>query len=515
MKSYENVDVDYVHWRDFRWSPALRVIMTWSGLVIVAAQGGAVAAFALAGLVYIMIGLAYTELAAAYPVAGGGQYFTLRGLGDFAGFVCGSALLLDYTIDIALFTVASAGYVNFFFPQLKEITFTFGPFHEVAYVWCAEAVVMVVFLIFLNVRGIRESSLFNEIWGAVDIISESTVIVFGFLLAWKPDFLAHQWHVQVAHWSWKQFMYGSSLAIISFVGLESISQAAQETRRPATIVPRTSITLIFTVFLFATAFSSMALGVLPWQAFKGREGDPVAMLAHQIPYIGVVAGPFAAMLGATILLISANSGVMSASRLTYSMSRFSFISQWFDTVHPKHRTPVRTIVIFSGVGIVQIVLAFLAGRDRALEILGNMYAFGATLGYSLVFIALIRLRFTDPYSPRPYKMPLNLPIRYKGRKVDVPILGFIGTLGVLFVLYEVVYTHDIGRIAGPSWVILCFLYYAWYRRRRGLPIFRSCPHNWEEQQKEVLESAEEFDLLEQYKLALAERDRARANGKER
>ena len=202
------------------------------GLVIAATQGGAVAAFALAGLVYIMIGLAYTELAAAYPVAGGGQYFALRGLGDFWGFVAGSALLLDYTIDIALFTVASAGYVNFFFPSLRTITVSFGPFHEVAIIWCLEAVVMTFFLIWLNIRGMRESSLVNEILGAIDIISESSIIIFGFLFVWKPDLLASQWQWQVQHWDWKQFMYGSSLAIISFVGLESISQAAQETRRP-------------------------------------------------------------------------------------------------------------------------------------------------------------------------------------------------------------------------------------------------------------------------------------------
>jgi len=479
------------------------------GLVIATAQGGAVAAFALAGIVYIMIGLAYTELAATYPVAGGGQYFALRGLGDFWGFVAGSALLLDYTIDIALFTVASSGYVNFFFPQLGKITMNIGPFHDVAIVWCAEAVVLTVFLILLNARGMRESSLFNEILGAIDIISESCIVIFGFLFAWKPEFLAHQWQAQVQHWSWPQFMYGSSLAIISFVGLESISQAAQETRRPATIVPRTSIALIFTVFLFATAFSSMGLGVLPWQAFRGREGDPVAMLANHIPYIGVIAGPFAAVLGATILLISANSGVMSASRLTFSMSRFQFISQWFDVVHPKHRTPVRTIVIFSGIGILQIMIAFLAGKDKAMEILGNMYAFGATLGYSLVFIALIRLRFSDPHSPRPYKIPLNLRLRYKRQAVDVPLLGFIGTAGVLFVLTEVVLTHEIGRIAGPTWVVLCFIYYAWYRKRRGLPVFRSLPRDWETQQQEVLASADEFDLLEQYRLALKEAKEAK------
>jgi APA family basic amino acid/polyamine antiporter len=477
------------------------------GLVIAATQGGAVAAFALAGLVYIMIGLAYTELAAAYPVAGGGQYFALRGLGDFWGFVAGSALLLDYTIDIALFTVASAGYVNFFFPSLRTITVSFGPFHEVAIVWCIEAVVMTLFLIWLNIRGMRESSMMNEILGAIDIISESSIIIFGFLFVWNPDLLASQWQWQVQHWEWKQFMYGSSLAIISFVGLESISQAAQETRRPATIVPRTSISLIFTVFIFAISFSTLALGIVPWKAFVGHEGDPIAMLVNKIPYIGMVAGPFTAMLGATILFISANSGVMSASRLAFSMSHFHFISPWFEMVHPKYHTPGRTIIIFSGIGIIQTVLAFLFGQDTAMEILGNMYAFGATLGYSLVFIALIRLRFIDPYTPRPYKMPFNLRIHYREREVDVPILGFIGTGGVLFVLAEVVITHDIGRIAGPSWVFLCFLYYVWYRKKLKLPVFKTIKRDWETEQRAVLLSAEEFELLEHYRLALAERDK--------
>ncbi len=500
---------DVTVWGSFMWGYADvgADIYAALGLVIAATQGGAVAAFALAGIVYIMIGLAYTELAAAYPVAGGGQYFSLRGLGDFWGFVAGSALLLDYTIDIALFAVASAGYINFFFPHLPAITIDLGPFHDVAIFWCLEAVMIVVFLIGLNVRGMRESSLVNEFLGAVDILSESSIIIFGFLFAWKPELLASQWQWKLQHWDWNQFMYGSSLAIISFVGLESISQAAQETRRPATIVPRTSIGLIFTVFIFAISFSTLSLGILPWNAFVGREGDPVAMLVNHIPYIGFIAGPFVALLGATILLISANSGVMSASRLTFSMSLFHFITPWFDAVHPKYHTPHRTIIIFSGIGILQILIAFLFGKNAAMGILGNMYAFGATLGYSLVFISLIRLRFTDPYSPRPYKMPFNLKIYFRERKVDLPLLGFIGTAGVLFVLTEVVITHTIGRIAGPLWVLLCFTYYVWYRKRVKLPVFKTIPRNWEEDQKAVLQSAEEFDLLEHYRLALAERDK--------
>jgi APA family basic amino acid/polyamine antiporter len=361
----------------------------------------------------------------------------------------------------------------------------------------------------LNVLGIRESSLLNEILGAIDIVSESTIIIFGFLFAWRPELLQQQWLDELAHWDWNRFGYGASLAIISFVGLESISQAAQETRRPATIVPRTSISLILTVFFFATAFSSLSLGILPWTDFRGHQGDPVAMLANSIPYIRVVAGPFAAVLGATILLISANSGVMSASRLTFSMSRFHFISQWFDVVHPKHRTPARTIVIFSGIGILQIVLAFLAGKDQALGILGNMYAFGASTGYLLVFIALIRLRFVDPFSPRPYKIPLNLKVHWRGQVCEFPLLAILGTMGVSLILYYVVRTHAIGRIAGPAWILACFIYYAFYRRSKKMPIFRSMSHDWEAQQQEVLQDAEEFDLLERYRAALAARDRAR------
>jgi APA family basic amino acid/polyamine antiporter len=480
------------------------------GLVMAYAQGATSLVFALAGIVYIMIGLAYTELASAYPVAGGGPYFTLRGLGDFWGFVGGSALLLDYTIDIALFATASAGYLNFFMPyilgkNIGDFVISIGPFHQVHYFWCIETLVLISILIWVNIRGVKESSFLNELIGVIVVITESALVILGFLFVWKPELLAHQWKTQFP--PLHNLMYGSSLAIISFVGLESISQAAQETRRPATIIPRTSLTLIFTVFIFAVAFSTLGLGVLPWQEFAKHMDNPIAILAKAIPLIGFMAGPFAAGLGALILFISSNSGVMGASRLTYSLSGFGIISPWFNAVHKKFRTPARTIIIFSLIGVIETVLSFLT--PSALDTLGNMYAFGATLGYTLVFIALIKLRFSDPYTPRPYRMPLNLKLNYKGRKVYFPVLGVIGMLGVATILFEVILTHTIGRIAGPSWVLLCFIYYAWYRKKEGLPLFKSIKHNWEKEQIEVLTSAEEFDSLEQYKNALAERDKKR------
>ncbi len=480
------------------------------GLVIGAAQGGAPLAFALAGLVYIMIGLAFTELASSYPVAGGGHYYSLRGLGDFWGFVAGVALLLDYTIDIALFATASTGYFNFFLPyfgvRLQDFVASIGPFQNINLLWLGETVVMIASLLWLNVRGIRESSLVNEVIGLVDLILEMSVVVFGFILAWRPELLVQQWTLEFP--SLRQFLYGFSLSIISFVGLESISQAAQETRRPATVIPRTSIALIFTVFILAVGFSTVGLGILPWQEFRAHEHDPIAYLASHIPYLGVLAGPFAAFLGATILFISSNTGVMGDSRLIFSMSHFRLVSPWFRYVHPKYRTPRNAIVGFGWVGIVLTIIAFLT--PRVLDTLANLYAFGATLGYMLVFTSLIRLRFVDPYTPRPYKVPLNIKWRRKdGSVVEVPVLGFLGFLGVSSIFATVIITHEIGRIAGPAWVLICIAYYVFFRRRSGLPVFGSVPHDWEQEQIEVLTSAEEFELVEEYKQALIRRDRMR------
>ena len=251
--------------------------------------------------------------------------------------------------------------------------------------------------------------------------------------------------------------------------------------------------------------------MLPWQAYAQDVDHSVALFASRLPFIGPMAGPLTAVLGAVILLISSNTGIMGASRLVYSMSQLNLMTPWFREVHPRYRTPARSILVFSGIGLLEALLAFLT--PSAVDALANMYAFGATLGYTLVFVALISLRINDPYSPRPYRVPLNVRWhRGDGQMIAVPIIGLLGLLGVLITLAEVVLTHAIGRIAGPAWVLLCLVYYVLYRRRQGLPVWRSVKHQWEEQQRAVLKDAEEFDLLEEYEFALAQRNRQRARG---
>ncbi|HWS83562.1 MAG TPA: APC family permease [Ktedonobacteraceae bacterium] len=477
------------------------------GIVMVAAQGATNVAFLFAGLIYVMVGLAYTELAAAYPMAGGGQFYVLRGLGDFWGFVAGWAVLLDFTIDISLFALASAGYINFFFPFLNMRTTInlFGlSFPGVQPILILQATFFVAMLTLLNIIGVRASSRFNEVLGALDVVSESAILFFGFLFAFSPTMLIHQMTT-----SWPDayhLAYGASLAIISFVGLESISQASQETIQPGKVVPRTSIALILTVLIYALAFSNLALSMLPWQSFAEHSGDPVAWLASHIPVLGAIAGPYVAILGATLVLMSSNAGIFGASRITYSMAKFDLLPRWFFKVHPKFRTPVRTLVVFSGLALLELWLAGLS--TNAYDVLGNMYAFGAATAYMLVFVSLLVLRFTDPWTPRPFKVPLNIRLRGKDGEVRyLPIVGVLGFIGISSILVLVVLTHTIGRIAGPAWIVMGLVIYVLYRRRRKLPIAKPIKRDWEGEQLRVYEEAGEYELATELRENLARKRR--------
>src|SRR5260370_41127375 len=127
-------------------------------------------------------------------------------------------------------------------------------------------------MIWLIVVCSKVSTNYNEVIGTIAIDAQTVIVVAGFVLVWRPDIVSHEFLFDRPTLS--QFAFGSSLAIIAFVGLETISQVAQETRRPATIIPRTSIGLVISGPLFATAFSILALGLVHPRPFAGHQGDP-------------------------------------------------------------------------------------------------------------------------------------------------------------------------------------------------------------------------------------------------
>jgi APA family basic amino acid/polyamine antiporter len=439
---------------------ALGVVVTW-------AMGAAPLAFLMASILYACTGLSYAELAAAHPVAGGGAVYARKAFGNAASFIAGWGLLLDYTIDISLFAVASIGYLGYLFPILHASLLI--PVAIMGYtiplsisITGLVAAVLVTFLIILNYIGIRESAFLNTIFVVIDMVGLSIILAIGFTMAWSWGMVVGQiqWGTQPPIGS---FFYAVSIAIVSFIGLESISQAAEETREPSRIVPKTTLALIAAVILFSVGVTLLAVGVVPWQLLATSHLDPMAAFTGALPF-GFLIAPIIAVIGATICYVSANTGIVGVSRVTYEMGRSQLFPRWFNRLHPKHRTPYRSIIAFSIIGI---GLAFLGN----LELLVDLYNFGALVNYMTVNLALIRLRNSPTEDKHPWRVRGALRIPWRdGRVLEIPITAVIGFASCFLVWVAIVLLHYWGRLGGTLWFLIGFALYALYRRRHGLPL---------------------------------------------
>ena len=440
------------------------------GIVTLYAAGYAPISFLIASTCYVTTGLVYAELSSLYPYAGGGQVFGMKAGGDILGFLVGWAILLDYVLDIGLFSIASAGYLSFLIPGLhRSFLISLGAFKFSTNYIGVTAFMIVFILIGINLIGIKESSKFNEVLVLVTVFTEVSILLLAFPLAFSLDkfvsqlsFLGnpmsqpHVYYTGIWNIKTENFIYGITLAMSSFIGIESIAQAAEETRNPWKYLPKSFKYSIVTVLFFTLSFSILGLGVLGWNGLANSIYNPIAQITAKIPYAGPILALGVAVVAFAINLVSTNTGVIGVSRVTYSMSRFKLIPPLFSRLHKKRAVPYVSIVFFGFIG----GLLALTGR---LEMVAGLYNFGALLSYILVNYSHIKLRQIDLESYRPWRTPLN--IRVNGR--DISLIAVFGLLSTSTIFSLIVVYHPEGRLLGGLWILFGILLFVSYRLYKG------------------------------------------------
>src|SRR5256712_3592543 len=438
------------------------------GLVALYAGGRAPLAFLVAAITYVSTGLAYAELATTYPYAGGAHIYSMKAFNDLAGFVAGWAVMLDYTVDIALFSLASAGYLTFFFPSIASSNEKVGLL----------AASLVIILLVLNIVGIRLSSLLNEVLVGLGIVVQSMILILSLTLNFNWGFFVQQvlnvgvdvpqagieYFLPNVHFSLQNFIYAMTIAMSSFIGIESIAQAAEETRKPHRWIPRANKLSIVFVLIFAMGLSIAGTGGVGAATLSSPANlnNPVTAMARAIPNVGLYLAPIVAFTGFALCYVSTNTGVIGVSRVVFSMGRFRLLPRWFYKVHKVFRTPVRSILIFGAVG----GLLALTGQ---LQLVANLYNFGALLSYIMVNISLIVLRNTEPDTYRSWKVPGELGINWRGKRILLPPISVIGALSCTVIWLLIIVYHPLGRLLGVSWLFIGILGFLLYRRLIRLP----------------------------------------------
>jgi APA family basic amino acid/polyamine antiporter len=424
------------------------------GIVALVALGATPIALGAAGVLFIFTALTYAEGTAALPEAGGSASFARHAFGDTAGFVAGWALMLSYIVTISISAFTIPPYLGFFWEPFKTSP-VIGTFASIG---------IVFFLLVMNVVGIRETSFINIAATFVDILTQVSLVVIGFILLFNPALLVHR---IFDNWpTTDNLIIGIALATIAYTGIETMSQMAEETKRPETNVPRALVMMIIAVLVIFAGISLVSLSAMPVEELASEWArDPVAGIAFYIPLdvIRVVLEPLIAVLAGTILLIATNAGLIGISRLAFSQGTHKLIPPALSRVHKRFKTPYIAIIIFSLISVILLLPGFFA--TDVFANMGALYAIGSLLAFMFSHASIIGLRIKKPEMARPFKLGWN--IKIKGR--ELPLSALIGFLATLLIWLLIMVTQTFSRWVGLGWMVIGLMIFFFYRWRRPKP----------------------------------------------
>jgi basic amino acid/polyamine antiporter, APA family len=435
------------------------------GLVASFALGLTPLVFVITGAIFYLTAATYAEATAMFPEAGGSSSFARHAFNEFWSFFAAWAQMLNYVITIAI----SAFFVPHYLGGLFWGALRHGP-GDILF-----GMGVVIFLSLLNVVGVKEAARVNIGLAVADFGTQLLLVIIGIALVLSPSTLVNNVHLGVAP-TWKDFLIAIPVGMIAYTGIETISNMAEEARDESRTVPSAIRRVVAAVFIIYAALPVVALSALPVtrsanghystllgvdESQGGYAGDPVLGIVKNL-HLGSLQRPgeiYVGLLAATILFIATNAGIIGVSRLVYSMGLHRQVPDRLRALHPRYNTPWIGILLFGAVAC----LVLIPGQAT---FLGNVYAFGAMLSFTIAHLAVIRLRVRDPDRVRPYRGPGTLRLgRY--RLPLFAILGGLGT-GLAFVVVTVLHFSVAGF--GVGWLAFGTVGYVLYRRHLGLDL---------------------------------------------
>jgi APA family basic amino acid/polyamine antiporter len=296
-------------------------------------------------------------------------------------------------------------------------------------------------------------------------------VLIGFALIFSP----HQVFSANLHWgvapTWGSFFLAIPIAMIAYTGIETVSNLAEEARDPPRDIPRSISWVAVAVFAIYFTLPLIALSALPIHRVGGHyqtllglppqkngfANDPVLGLVEHLGLHGTLlsaAKIYVGILAATILFIATNAGVIGASRITYAMASHRQLPEVFRRLHPKFKTPWLSLVVFAGIVAIAVLLP---GKTN---FLGDMYAFGAMLSFTIAHAAVIALRYVRRDREMRFKARPNISIA----GVSWPLFAIFGGLGTAAAWVVVVVQKPGARWVGLGWLALGLIAYTVYRR---------------------------------------------------
>src|SRR5881397_1121885 len=422
-------------------------------------------ALILAGFIFVTTALNYAEGTAALPHAGGSSSFARRAFNQPIGFIVGWVQLLSYTATVSISAYFAISYLGFF----EKYSPLFGLLKN-NNVWHVGAtLVLIGLLVMVNVIGIQESSALNLALAFTDLITQFVLVILGLILLLSIPTVISNIHLGIAP-TWGNFLAGISIAMVTYTGIETISNLSEEAKNPGRNVPPATWWVIIAVLFVSAFLPTIGVSVFPVQHVDGAYTTQLATTWKADPVAGIVtgfveplrfwAGIWVGILAFTILVIATNAGLIGISRLSYSMAGVELLPQRLARLHPKFKTPYISIVVF-GIGAALLVLPGIIVGGAEIDLMSAVYSLAATFAFCSAHLSVMRLRFIEPALHRPYRMPWNI----KFGRDSIPVLSLVGALFIGTVFTQLMFQNISNTtFIFLGWLALGVVTYVGYKR---------------------------------------------------
>jgi APA family basic amino acid/polyamine antiporter len=440
---------------------------------------GVTLAFILAAFGCVFAGLCYAEFAAMIPIAGSAYTYAYTTMGEFVAWVIGWALIMEYALGAATVSIAWSEYLN----KLLEVFGTsipynlcHSPFEHAVINGVAQhgvinlpALLIIVALSLLLVKGTQESALFN----AVVVVLKVLIVIVFIAVGWQfinpanhtPYLIPADAVVKNAagevvrtYEGWNKhglggILGGAGIVFFAFIGFDAVSTAAQEAKNPKRDMPIGILGSLAICTVLYILFGHVLTGVANWREFAdpalGGEASVAYAIRAHMPGYGWLATAVTVgiLLGFTSVILVM---LMGQSRVFFSMAKDGLMPKAFSELHPRFATPYKSnlmLMVFVG-----LFAAFVPG-----SLAGDLTSFGTLLAFVLVSLGVWIMRKSDPDQPRPFRAPLSsasFPL--------VPIMGALVCSALIFGLDTFTLKVAFG------WMALGFIVYFIYGQRNSL-----------------------------------------------
>lgn len=393
---------------------------------------GIVLSFVAAGLLCMLVGLAYAELASLIPAAGSAYAYTFASLGEGMAFLCGWSLIIGYIVTASAVAVGFSAYFSGMMASLgmeiPKALLTTAPEGGIINL---PAVVITLLIGVILAHGTKESSRLNTI-----LISLTLCAIVAFVVVTSPHMDMAKNMEPFLPFGAAGIMTGAAVVFFSFMGFDTVATSAEECKTPEKSLPIGIIASVFVCLCIYSVVAFVLTGTINYTDLD--RADPVAYCLRLIGYTGlanlVTVGILFGMITTLIVYI------FGQARVFFAMSRDGFLPKAMANIHPKYGTPYFITLVGS------LIIAFIAGCVPMMYIV-ELANTGVLAAFFIVFVGLIALRRNSPELPRTFNFPL---------------LYVLAPIGMLVCLYLIWALSLVTNITFIVLMILGLLFYNSY-----------------------------------------------------